>query len=76
MRHLIVEACIARNLINTSAYFWPDYVSAPTFSSSEPTPVQKSPWLAFMEGAPLSGSLIKSLVSTHAPRYNEDYLYL
>lgn len=28
LRHLIVEACIARNLLDTSAYFWPGYVHA------------------------------------------------
>ncbi|CAB4315432.1 unnamed protein product [Prunus armeniaca] len=64
MRHLIVEACIARNLIDTSAYFWPGYVSASTFSLSDTSPVQKSLWSTFMEGAPLRDSLIKSLIRT------------
>lgn len=75
MIHLVVEACIARNLIDTSAYFWPDYVPASAFSPSEKTPV-KSPWLVFLEGAPLSGHLVNSLISTPAPRYIEDFQLL
>ncbi|PON47750.1 hypothetical protein PanWU01x14_242170 [Parasponia andersonii] len=66
MRHLIVEACITRNLIDASAYFWPYYVSASAMAPSDTSPVQKSPWSTFMEGAPLSGSLINSLVATPA----------
>ena len=69
MKHLIIEACIARNLIDTSAYFWPDYVSSSVISQSETSPVPKSPWPTFMEGAPLNGSLISSLVTTPASRY-------
>ncbi|GFY82543.1 REF4-related 1 [Actinidia rufa] len=49
MRHLIVEACIARKLIDTSAYFWPGYVSALVTSVSEPSPLQKSPCYAEVE---------------------------
>lgn len=74
MRHLIVEACIARNLIDTSAYFWPGYVSASTISPSDTSPVQKSLWSTFMEGAPLRDALIKSLIRTPVSRYNEKYL--
>lgn len=74
MRHLIVEACIARNLIDTSAYFWPGYVSAPTISPSDTSPVPKSPWSTFMEGTPLRDSLINSLFMTPASRYNKKYL--
>ncbi|KAL5738909.1 hypothetical protein ACOSQ2_028089 [Xanthoceras sorbifolium] len=66
MRHLIVEACIARNLIDTSAYFWPGYVSASVVALADLSSVQKSPWSTFMEGAPLDGSLINSLSSTPA----------
>ncbi|KAI9152792.1 hypothetical protein LWI28_001261 [Acer negundo] len=66
MRHLIVEACIARNLIDTSAYFWPGYVSASVVALPDLSSVQKSPWTAFMEGASLDGSLINSLFSTPA----------
>ena len=27
LRHLIVEACIAKKLLDTSAYLWPGYVN-------------------------------------------------
>ncbi|KAK9291133.1 hypothetical protein L1049_009321 [Liquidambar formosana] len=65
MRHLIVEACIARKLIDTSAYFWPGYVSASAILQSD-SPVQKSPWSTFMEGAPLDDSLVNALIMTPA----------
>ncbi|KAG6697975.1 hypothetical protein I3842_09G228400 [Carya illinoinensis] len=66
MRHLIVEACIARNLIDTSAYIWPGYVSASIISLSDSLSLDKSPWLMFMEGAPLNGSLIDYLIMNPA----------
>ncbi|KAB1224692.1 Mediator of RNA polymerase II transcription subunit 33A [Morella rubra] len=66
MRHLIVEACIARNLIDTSAYLWPTYVSAPMISVSDSLSAEESPWSIFMEGAPLHGSLVNSLITTPA----------
>ncbi|KAJ4978294.1 hypothetical protein NE237_009074 [Protea cynaroides] len=66
MRHLIVEACIARKLIDTSAYFWPGYVLPSVAPLSDPSPVQGSPWSAFMEGAPLTGPLKNSLIATPA----------
>ncbi|XP_015897774.3 mediator of RNA polymerase II transcription subunit 33A [Ziziphus jujuba] len=66
MRHLILEACIARNLIDTSAYFWPGYVSVSAVSPSETSVIEKSPWSIFMEGERLSGSLIDSLFTTSA----------
>ena len=67
MLHLIVEACIARNLIDTSAYFWPGYVG-PSALSRDSTSVQDSPWSTFLEGAPLNGSLKNSLMVTPASR--------
>nr|CAN60712.1 hypothetical protein VITISV_036441 [Vitis vinifera] len=66
MRHLIVEACIARKLIDTSAYFWPGYVSASVISMSDSSPIQGSPWSTFMEGAPLTGPLIDALIAIPA----------
>lgn len=71
MRHLIVEACIARNLIDTSAYIWPGYVSASIISLSDSLSLDKSPWLMFMEGAPLNGSLIDYLIMNPASRYDK-----
>ncbi|XP_068668880.1 mediator of RNA polymerase II transcription subunit 33A-like [Aristolochia californica] len=66
MQHLIVEACIARKLIDTSAYFWPGYVSPFTVSQTDPLPVPGSPWSTFMEGAPLNGPLKIALIATPA----------
>lgn len=72
MRHLIVEACIARNLIDVSAYFWPGYVSDSLESLLDSSPKEISPWSVFMEGAPLTESLISSLITTPATRYEND----
>ena len=74
MRHLIVEACVARNLIDTFAYFWPGYVSAAIISLSDSLPVEISPWSTFMERAPLNASLINSLIKTPASRYNKVFV--
>ncbi|KAH7667436.1 hypothetical protein IHE45_12G057800 [Dioscorea alata] len=70
MLHLIVEACIARKLIDTSAYFWPNYVVA-SAPSKESSSFNESPWLTFMEGAPLSSSLKNDLMATPASRIAE-----
>ncbi|CAM0957186.1 unnamed protein product [Alopecurus aequalis] len=51
MVHLIVEACIARNLVDTTFYFYPGYV-VPVKDFS---PTHQSPWQALMEGSPLMG---------------------
>eukprot|EP00250_Pteridium_aquilinum_P014872 c22251_g1_i1 orf=310-4509(-) len=66
LRHLIVEACIARGLIDTSAYFWPGYVGALGSNISLSGLPQSSPWKAYMDGAPLNVSLKNSLLSTPA----------
>ncbi|XP_021608160.1 mediator of RNA polymerase II transcription subunit 33B isoform X2 [Manihot esculenta] len=66
MRHLIVEACIARNLLDTTAYFWQGYVNAQ--SNQIPCGVlgQTPGWSSLMKGSPLTPSLINTLVSTPA----------
>ncbi|KAJ1699134.1 hypothetical protein LUZ63_007646 [Rhynchospora breviuscula] len=70
--HLMVEACIARELIDTSAYFWPGYVSPPLASKDQNSMlIQESPWLNFMQGAPLTGSLQSVLIATPAPSVAE-----
>ncbi|KAK3021200.1 hypothetical protein RJ639_046619 [Escallonia herrerae] len=66
MRHLIVEACIARNLVDVSAYFWPGYISASVVSQSDPSLLQRSPWSTLMDGAPLTGPLVNALLTTPA----------
>ncbi|KAJ6790672.1 Uncharacterized protein M6B38_247475 [Iris pallida] len=61
MLHLIVEACISRKLIDTSAYFWPGYVDVLALST-ESILVQESPWSTFMKGAPLTTPLRNALM--------------
>ncbi|TYG44983.1 hypothetical protein ES288_D11G138700v1 [Gossypium darwinii] len=65
MRHLIVEACIARNLLDTSAYVWPGYVNARA-NIPRNVPVQVIGWSSLMKGSPLTPTLINALISTPA----------
>lgn len=65
MRHLIVEACIARNLLDTSAYLWPGYVNARS-NIPRSLPSQMTGWSSLMKGSPLTLSLTKILVATPA----------
>ncbi|MED6198421.1 hypothetical protein PIB30_066132, partial [Stylosanthes scabra] len=64
--HLIVEACIARNLLDTSAYSWPGYVNA----CSNQIPCSKSSqvagWSSLMKGSQLTPELVNVLVATPA----------
>ncbi|WCJ23664.1 Mediator of RNA polymerase II transcription subunit 33A [Euphorbia peplus] len=66
MRHLIVEACIARNLLDTSAYFWPGYVNGCMNQIPHSTPAQVPGWSSFFKGAPLTPVMTSSLVSSPA----------
>ncbi|KAI3439446.1 uncharacterized protein J3R85_004877 [Psidium guajava] len=66
MRHLIVEACIARNLLDTSAYLWPGYVNARSSQIPRNISSQTPGWLSLMKGSPLTPSLISTLVSVPA----------
>jgi hypothetical protein len=65
LHHLIVEACIARNLVDTSAYFWTGYVNG-RINQIPQTPVQVPGWSSFMKGAPLTPLIINALVSAPA----------
>ncbi|CAN0856442.1 Mediator of RNA polymerase II transcription subunit 33A [Linum grandiflorum] len=65
MRHLIVEACIARNLLDTSAYFWPGYVNG-HINQIPNVPPQMPGWSSFFKGAPLTPIIINAMVSTPA----------
>lgn len=69
MRHLIVEACIARNLLDTSAYLWPGYVNARNNQIPRNVPSQMPSWSSLTKGAPLIPALITTLVSIPASRY-------
>ncbi|XP_057546589.1 mediator of RNA polymerase II transcription subunit 33A-like [Amaranthus tricolor] len=66
MRHLIIEACIARNLLDTSAYYWPGYVNGQINQFPSRVPSQVPGWSSFMQGAPLSPVMINSMVATPA----------
>ncbi|KAL4205446.1 hypothetical protein AMTRI_Chr01g137360 [Amborella trichopoda] len=66
MRHLIVEACIARNLLDTSVYYWPGYVKGHMNQISHTMPGQMPGWSALMKGAPLTQLMVNALVSTPA----------
>ncbi|XAR58520.1 hypothetical protein NMG60_11013948 [Bertholletia excelsa] len=66
MRHLIVEACIARNLLDTSAYSWPGYVKGHINQIHHTVSGQMPGWSSLMKGSPLTPSLVNILVSTPA----------
>lgn len=73
MWHLIVEACIARNLLDTSAYVWPGYVNArPNIPRSVPSQVPG--WSSLMKGSPLTPTLVNALIATPASRYAATYI--
>lgn len=75
MRHLIVEACIARNLLDTSAYLWPGYVSGRINQIPQCMPAQVPGWSSFMKGAPLTSVMVNALVSSPATRYDRTFVY-
>ncbi|KAL3572485.1 hypothetical protein D5086_026389 [Populus alba] len=69
LRHLIVEAFIARNMLDTSAYLWPGYVNARPNQVPRGVPSQTTGWSSLMNGSPLTPSMKNILVSTPASRY-------
>ncbi|XP_054805312.1 mediator of RNA polymerase II transcription subunit 33A-like isoform X3 [Prosopis cineraria] len=66
MRHLMVEAFIARNLLDTSAYLWPGYVSGRINRLPQCLPTQAPGWSSFMKGAALTPAMINALASSPA----------
>ncbi|XP_044484283.1 mediator of RNA polymerase II transcription subunit 33A-like isoform X2 [Mangifera indica] len=66
LRHLIVEACIARNLLDTSAYFWHGYVNGRIDQIPLSVPTQVPGWSSFMKGAAFTPTMINALVSNPA----------
>ncbi|XP_038887594.1 mediator of RNA polymerase II transcription subunit 33A isoform X2 [Benincasa hispida] len=66
MRHLIVEACISRNLLDTSAYFWPGYANARSSQVPRSASSQVVGWSSFMKGSSLTPSMVNALVATPA----------
>ncbi|KAG8370172.1 hypothetical protein BUALT_Bualt14G0089600 [Buddleja alternifolia] len=71
LHHLIVEACIARNLLDTSAYFWPGYVNGRINQLPQSVPTQVPGWSSLMKGASLTPVMINALVSTPASSFAE-----
>jgi hypothetical protein len=67
MRHLIVDSCVARGLLDKSAYFW--LITGSPLANIPASPAQPSLWSVFMDGAPLTGSLRTALISSPAGRY-------
>uniref|UniRef100_A0A1J3IQ93 Mediator of RNA polymerase II transcription subunit 33A n=1 Tax=Noccaea caerulescens TaxID=107243 RepID=A0A1J3IQ93_NOCCA len=66
MRHLIVEACIARNVLDTSAYSWPGYVNGLINQLPHSLPSEVPCWSSFVQGAPLNAAMVNALVSVPA----------
>ncbi|XP_031101490.1 mediator of RNA polymerase II transcription subunit 33A-like [Ipomoea triloba] len=66
LRHLVVEACIARNILDTSAYFWPGYVKGRCNQIPCGISGQIPGWSSLMKGSPITPSVISVLVSTPA----------
>lgn len=66
MRHLIVEACIARNLLDTSAYLWPGYVKGHSNQIPRNISGPIPGWSSLMKGSPLTPPMMHALVSTPA----------
>ncbi|KAF7152463.1 hypothetical protein RHSIM_Rhsim01G0086300 [Rhododendron simsii] len=81
MRDLIVEACIAKNLLDTSAYLWPGYVKGRSNQIPHSTSAQTPGWSSSMKGSPLTPPMVNALVSTlgscesgnHMSNYNISY---
>lgn len=72
LRHLVVEACIARNILDTSAYFWPGYVKGRC--NQIPCGIGQIPgWSSLMKGSPITPTMISVMVSTPASRYDNSY---
>lgn len=68
MRHLIVEACIARNILDTSAYSWSGYVNGRINQIPHSLPNEVPCWSSFVKGAPLNVAMVNALVSVPASR--------
>ncbi|CAI8615918.1 unnamed protein product [Vicia faba] len=64
--HLIVEACIARNILDTSAYFWPGYVKPRSNQIPFSISNHVDGWSALMKGSQLTPGLVDILVATPA----------
>ncbi|CAN4113657.1 unnamed protein product [Withania somnifera] len=64
--HLIVEACIARNILDTSAYLWPGYVKGQCNQVPRNMSGPSLSWASLMKGSLLNPPMVSVLVSTPA----------
>ncbi|CAN4101936.1 unnamed protein product [Withania somnifera] len=64
--HLIVEACIARNILDTSAYLWPGYVKGQCNQVPRNMSGPSPSWSLLMKGSLLTPPMVSVLVSTPA----------
>ncbi|XP_016576134.1 mediator of RNA polymerase II transcription subunit 33A isoform X1 [Capsicum annuum] len=64
--HLIVEACIARNILDTSAYLWPGYVKGQCNQVPRNMSGPSPSWSSLMKGSLLTPPMVSVLVSTPA----------
>ncbi|KAL8047834.1 hypothetical protein ABFX02_07G025200 [Erythranthe guttata] len=71
LHHLIVESCIARNLLDSSAYLWPGYVNGHINQLPHNVPTEVPGWSSFLKGASLTPVMINALVSTPASSFAE-----
>ena len=64
--HLIFEGCIARNILGTSAYFWPGYVKPRSNQIPSSISNHVDGWSSLMKGSQLTPGLVDVLVVTPA----------
>ncbi|KAL5070787.1 hypothetical protein RYX36_021674 [Vicia faba] len=64
--HLIVEACIIRDILDTSTYFWPGYVKPRCNQIPSSISNHVDGWSSLMKGSQLTPGLIDVLVVTPA----------
>uniref|UniRef100_M4EHQ3 Uncharacterized protein n=1 Tax=Brassica campestris TaxID=3711 RepID=M4EHQ3_BRACM len=57
MRHLIIEACIARNILDTSAYSWPGYANGRINQIPQSLSSEAPCWSSFVKGAQLNAAM-------------------
>lgn len=70
-----MEACITRNLLDTSAYFWPGFMNPIVDQVPLSVPNQVPGWSSFMKGSPLTPLVINALVSAPASRYPYVFIF-
>nr|VDC76776.1 unnamed protein product [Brassica rapa] len=77
MRHLIIEACIARNILDTSAYSWPGYANGRINQIPQSLSSEAPCWSSFVKGAQLNAAMFQNhslkrttIFTTHSLKTN------